>query len=110
MKTLSLEEIIPKLTELGLVNDGKPLSFSAFKKYAEAHPYGRRPYIYIIFVGVKNNRFGFYPPKCNKLMSLKIAYQYYIDLFSDMKQEWLDGNVCWGNCGLPLAYGKLRIS
>jgi hypothetical protein len=108
MNKLPFEQIIPKLTELGLVKDGNPVSFAAFKKIADAHPYGRRHYIYVIYVGTKENRFGFYPPRTNKVESVKIAYGYYLDLFSEMKQEWLDGNVKWGNCGISLMYSGLR--
>ena len=40
---------------------------------------------------------------------LKISYEYLLDTIqTEMKQEFLDGNIIWGNCGIPLAYGDLR--
>jgi hypothetical protein len=40
---------------------------------------------------------------------IQIAYEYLVDtITTKMKQEYLDENVQWGNCGIPLAYGNLR--
>jgi hypothetical protein len=40
---------------------------------------------------------------------LKIAYEYLVDtITTEMKQEFLDGNIQWGNCGYPLSYGDIR--
>ena len=109
MNKLPFDQVIPKLTELGLAKDGKPVSLAAFKKVADAHPYGRRPYIYAVYVGSKENKFGFYPPRRNKEESLKIAYEWYLELFTDKSFRWEFGSIAWGNCGIPLAYGKLRV-
>lgn len=109
MNKLPFDQVIPKLTELGLAKDGNPVSFAAFKKVADAHPYGRRPYIYAVYVGPKENKFGFYPPRRNKQESILIAYSYYVNLFNCEPISWVTSvTVSWGNCGIPLAYGKLR--
>ena len=106
------EHLIPKLTEIGLCFDGKPISFNRFKKDADVHCYGTGTNkIYVIYFGNKENRFGFYPPRTTKKESLEISYQYYLTLFGDIDfNEFLYENVCWGNCGVPISYGKLRIS
>lgn len=108
MNKLPFDQVIPKLTELGLAKDGKPVSFAAFKRIADAHPYGRRPYIYAVYVGPKENKFGFYPPRRNKQESLLIVYDFYLELFTDKSFRWEMEHIVWGNCGIPLAYGKLR--
>lgn len=101
-----------KLRLLGLITEqGKAVSFNKFKEYADAHLYGSKSNkIYIVYVGLsKENLFAFYPPRTNKAESLKIAYQYYVDTVeTEMMQEYLDGNVKWGNCGYPLSYSGLR--
>ena len=45
----------------------------------------------------------------SRVEMVKIAYEYLVDtITTEMKQEYLDENVQWGNCGIPLAYGNLR--
>jgi hypothetical protein len=101
-----------KLKDLGLITEtGEPISFAKFKKLADIHQYGsgqRR--LFIIFVrNSKENMFAFYPPTTNRPEMLKICYEYLLDTIqTEMKQEFLDGNVQWGNCGIPLAYGDVR--
>ncbi len=108
---LPVEQVNEKLAWLGLIMDGgKPLSFTGFKNRVDAHEYGRgRSKIYIVFVGhPRENLFAFYPPQTTKADSLRIAYEYYLDtVTTDMKQEYLDGNVMWGNKGYPISYGGI---
>ena len=110
MNKLPINQINVNLILLGLVTNGKAISFKAFKERADVHDYGRgRNKIYIIYVGSRDNMFAFYPPQTNKAESLKIAYQYFVDIATtDMKQEFIDENVMWGNCGIPLVYGGIR--
>ena len=103
--------LMVKIKQLGLITEkGEPISFAKFKKLVDIHQYGKgNSRLFIIFVGVKENKLGFYPPTCTKPEMLKIAYEYLVDtITTEMKQEYLDGNVQWGNCGIPLAYGNLR--
>lgn len=107
---LPVEQVNPKFEALGLLPNGKPVSFTKFKQYADAHEYGRgRNKMYIVFVGhPKENLFAFYPPQTTKADSLAIAYEYYLDtVTTTMKQEYLDENVMWGNRGYPLSYGRI---
>lgn len=107
---LPVEQIIPKLNEIGLVKDGQPVSLSQFKKFIDVHLYGRsaKSGRYVVYIGPKENRFGFYPPKTTKKETIEIAYEYYCELFTELKYPWMDGIVCWGNLGIPLTYSKLR--
>lgn len=107
---LPLEEVNGKFEALGLLPNGKPVSFNKFKEWADAHEYGRgKGKLYIVFVGhPRENLFAFYPPQGTKAECLKIAYEYYLDTTStEMKQEYLDENVMWGNKGYPISYGGI---
>lgn len=101
-----------KLKDLGLITEtGEPISFAKFKKLADIHRYGNgQRRLFIIFVGKpKENLFAFYPPTCTRPEMLKISYGYLLDTIqTEMKQEFLDCNVQWGNCGIPLGYGDVR--
>jgi hypothetical protein len=107
----NIDKINENFEALGLLVNGKPVSFSKFKERADAHAYTRRGVkpIYIVYVGSpRENLFAFYPPRTTKAISLKIAYEYFLDtVTTDMKQEYLDGNVAWGNSGYPLSYGRI---
>jgi hypothetical protein len=109
---IPMELINEKLKELGLVSEsGEAISFTQFKKIADIHEYGygkRR--LFIIYIRKsKDNIFAFYPPTCRRPEMLKISYEYLLDTIqTEMKQEFLDGNIQWGNCGIPLSYGDIR--
>lgn len=109
---LAVSRIDSKLAALGLVSNGKAITFTEFKKVGDVHQYGRgKNKLYVIYLGSpKENLFAFYPPQTTKKESLEIAYQYFIDIATtEMKQEYLDENVMWGNCGIPISYGSLRV-
>jgi hypothetical protein len=101
-----------KLIDMGLITDkGEPISFAKFKKLCDIHQYGRgQRRLFIIFIGQpKENLFAFYPPTCTRPEMLKIAYEYLVDtITTDIKQEFLDSNMQWGNCGYPLSYADVR--
>jgi len=112
---LPLDQVEGKLKELGLLVNDKPISYTKFKKeYADVHCYtgrlwGKRVKQYVIYVGTRENKFGFYPPLAPKEESLKMAYQYYLDTAtSDFKMDFTSGLVMWGNCGIPLTSRPLR--
>jgi hypothetical protein len=101
-----------KLKELGLITDsGNTISYSKFKKMVDVHQYGRgKRRLFIIFVGLpKENLIAFYPPTDLKEEMIKISYSYLVDTIeTEMKQEFLDGNIMWGDCGYPLSYSPIR--
>jgi hypothetical protein len=110
MAKLPVELVLHYMERIALVVNGKPISKAKFAQMADIHTYGRsRNGLKVLYFGLKDNKFAFYPPQTNKKESIDIAYGYYLDCFTDMKQEYLDGNVCWGNCGIPLSYGDLRV-
>ena len=103
-----------KLKDLGLITEkGEPISFAKFKQRVSIHQYGKgQRRLFIFFIGHPNNNLlAFYPPTTTRPEMLKIAYGYLIDtITTDMKQEYLDGNIMWGNCGYPLSYGDIRAN
>ena len=104
---LPVEQVLPKMTELELIKDGKPVSLNAFKKMADIHRYGRS--LRVIYVGTRDNKFGFYPQMgCTQKEALEDAYGYFMDCVSGYMSDWNCGNVCWGNCGIPISYSKMR--
>lgn len=106
--------LMEKIRELGLIDaNGKTIHYSKFKSLCDIHQYGRgKGRLFIIFVGnYRENMLAFYPPTTNKEDMLKISYSYLVDTIeTDMKQEFLDGNIMWGDCGIPLTYTKVRSS
>lgn len=109
---LPIDKINQKLKEIGLIDEkDKVVSLAQFKKMASVHQYGKgKQRLFIIFVGnPRNNMFAFYPPTETKPEMLKTAYSYLVDTATtELKQEYLDGNVLWGNCGYPLGYRSIR--
>ena len=45
----------------------------------------------------------------NKVENQNECYQYYIDILNGDYEPLDDEDVCFGNCGAPLRYEKLRI-
>lgn len=108
--TLSIKQIQSKLKKLGLISeDGKPLSYAAFKNRATISRFsGRRKYK-AVFVGQpKDNLFGFYTMYGTDPEVMKEAYDYFIQLVKGNSEPYDEGDVQWGNCGIPIAYGNLR--
>lgn len=109
---LSNEALMEKLKALGLIDEnGNAISFSKFKKLVDIHQLGiGRKRLFIFIIGnPKENLIGFYPPTDARPEMMKICYQYLVDtITTDIKQEYLDGNIQWGNCGIPIGYGDLR--
>ena len=109
---LSNEALMEKLKALGLIDEnGNAISFSKFKKLVDIHQLGiGRKRLFIFIIGnPKENLIGFYPPTDTRPEMMKICYQYLVDtITTDIKQEYLDGNIQWGNCGIPIGYGDLR--
>lgn len=110
---LSNEALMEKLKALSLIDEnGNPISFSKFKKLVDIHQLGiGRKRLFIFIIGnPKENLIGFYPPTDARPEMMKICYQYLVDtITTDIKQEYLDGNIQWGNCGIPIGYGDLRV-
>lgn len=107
----NFELVIPELQKrLALLLGDKKVSFAEFKRRADVHTYGLGlKAIKIVFIGTKNNRFGFYPMQGNMTESLKESYQLYVKLFEGDFEVIDSEDVQWGNCGIPISYSDLRV-
>lgn len=105
---LSLEQLHERLINLGLMDfNNKPLSYIGFKNRASVHKYGKVHKI--VFVGhPKDNLFGFYTKYGNNSVVLKEAYRMYFNLVKGSIEDYNNGDIQWGNKGIPLGYGNLR--
>lgn len=107
---LSLEQLHDKLKYLGLVDidNNEPLSYTGFKNRASVHPYDKK--YKIVFVGIpRKNLFGFYTMYGSDSAVMKEAYEMYVRLVKGDLTEYLDDDVQWGNGGIPLTYGRIRM-
>ena len=104
--------IMRHFQQIGLLtNDGKPLSKTAFIKLADIHTYGtgRNSINIWYFRNSKDVIYGFYPMQSSKKEQATECYKYYLDLISG-EMDCVDcGDVCFGNKGIPLQYGKLGV-
>jgi hypothetical protein len=90
------------------MNENIPLSYTGFKNRASIHKYNNK--YKIVFVGLpKKNLFGFYTMYGNDSKVMKEAYEMYFKLVKGDMRDYNDGDIQWGNCGIPLGYGGLRI-
>lgn len=95
--------------ELGLLKpDGSKISKTAFKELADIHG-GRRIKI-LYFHKTRDCIYGFYPDWTNAKDAVNQAYEWYLQTMFNNNYEYLDDkDICFGNCGLPLTFRKLRI-
>lgn len=105
---LSLEQLHNNLKDLGLmsIENNTPLSYTGFKNRASVHKYGDYK---VVFVGhPRQNLFGFYTMYGTDSQVLKEAYDMYWNLVKGDMEGYNEGDVQWGNCGIPISYGSLR--
>lgn len=106
---LSNEQLVDNLKYLGLVDlkTNKPVSYSGFKNRASVHRYGSQ--YKVVYVGhPKQNLFGFYTMYGNDSQVMKEAYEMFVSLVKGDMQGYNEGDVQWGNAGIPIGYGSLR--
>lgn len=111
------DRVMRDFKELGMLGaDNKPISRNKFNKLASVHTYGRGRKALKIYYFYKDTHvkiYGFYPSQGTKAENLQECYQWYLDIVSG-NVEPLDGrfnrDVVFGNSGIPLAYGDLRLS
>lgn len=106
---LSNEKLVDNLKLLGFVNleTNKPVSYTGFKNRASVHKYGNS--YKIVFIGhPKQNLFGFYTMYGNDASVMKEAYEMFVNIVKGNMDDYDNGNVQWGNAGIPLGYGNLR--
>lgn len=107
---------ISKLKELGVYDNTNEclVSLNRFKNdYADVHVYGRgRNKRFIVFVGhPKQNMFGCYiiTNITTKASAIREAYYMLNELLEGNKELLDDCYIQWGNSGVPLSYGSIRI-
>lgn len=104
--------VMKHFVSLGLVDEKlNPVSKAKFTKLADIHTYGRGKKAFKIWF-FRNSRdvmYGFYPMQGNKTDNANECYQYFTDIVSG-NVECLDTkDVQFGNCGVPISYGNLRV-
>lgn len=110
----TLDKVKDDFEAIGLLVDGKPISKTKFNQLSDVHKYGRGQSMLnvVYFNGENRLTYGFYPryKGDSKAISLKTAYSMYIDLLNGESNDFECGNIQFGNCGIPISYGDLRIS
>lgn len=96
-----------RLERLGLIVNGKPISFKEFKE--RCNVYGRGYINAYVYSHPKENMFAFYPHGTStKPQGLKKCYEMYVDLVNGDDRDVDAKRIVWGNCGLPLGGGYPR--
>lgn len=105
------DRMIRQFTDLGLIVNGQPVSKAKFTKLADIHTYGNghRAKKIWFFRNSRDVIWGFYPMQGNKTENAKECYQYFTDLVSGNMEPIDSEDVNFGNAGIPLTYGKLRV-
>ena len=89
------------------IDNNKPLSYSGFKNRASVHKYGKN--YKVVFVGhPRQNLFGFYVMWGADSNVMKEAYDLYVSLVKGDMTGYNEGDIQWGNCGIPISYSELR--
>lgn len=89
----------------------KAISFTAFGKHADIHTYGRgRNKMRILYF--RNSReciYGFYPCNYTKVNDIRESYNMFLDTVLGNSEHLDDKSIQFGNRGIPLQYGDLRV-
>ena len=106
------QKVINDWNLIGLLKDGKSISKSQFKKLADIHTYGRGKKSLNIwyFRNSIDIIYGFYPSQGNLKIQLEECYEWYLEMISGNLESIDNGDICFGNRGIPLCYGKLSIN
>lgn len=103
------ERVLSDFKAIGILTEkNKPISKSLFSNQADKHTYGKL--CIWIFRNSRERIYGFYPMQGTKKEQLAECYAWYLELVNGDLTSLVDEDVCFGNCGIPLQYGKLRVS
>ena len=106
------ERIMRDWKDLDLLKDnGKPLSKQIFEGKLDIHRYGNRRNPLKILL-VRNSRtlmYGFYPEQGTTRNNINECYKMYLKIISGDMEDVDIGDVQFGNYGIPIAYGNLRV-
>lgn len=106
------DRIMRDWERIGLIQNDKLISKTAFKKLANVHIYGKQTNnIRIIFFGIPNEcLYGFYPLYSeNKAKQLDAMYKWCIQVMDGYMGYFDQQNIQFGNRGIPIGYGDLRV-
>lgn len=105
------ERMLRQFESLGLIVGGKPISKTAFVKQADIHTYGRgnRGLKIWFFRNSRNIIWVFYPMQGAKAKNAIECYNWFLELIEGNMESIDSEDVCFGDAGIPLSYGKLRI-
>lgn len=98
--------------EIGLLKpNGSPISKNAFKNLADIHRYGygRKTLKVLAFRKTRDKIYAFYPDIINIEQTINECYRWYLETINGNTSFLDDKMICFGNCGMPLTYSKLKI-
>ncbi len=103
------ERVLSDFRAIGLLTDkNKPISKTLFANQADIHGYGKLNIW--IFRNSRELIYGFYPMQGTRKEQLAECYAWYLELVNGDLTSLENTDVCFGNCGIPLVYRKLRVS
>lgn len=108
----ALAKIVRDWVKIGLLTEnGEKISKTAFSKLADIHDYGigRNTVKVLYFRNSKDSIYGFYPELKSIKGCINKSYEWYLQTLNN-EYKFLDNDdICFGNCGVPLTYSKLKI-
>lgn len=105
------ERIIAQWSGMDLMKGDSPISKTAFKKLADVHEYvGRRQkYRIVLFRNCIDIMFGFYPMNGTKAEAMDECYEMYCSVVNGNMEPFDDGDIQFGNRGIPISYSDLGV-
>ena len=110
---LAYDRIMRDWERIGLIKKGKLVSKKAFNELASVHLYGKQTnnLRIILFGHPKECMYGFYPKyRENQAKQLLTMYEWCINVIGGDMNYFDFKYIQFGNSGVPLSYGNLRIS
>jgi len=105
------ERIMYHLSDGFLKPNDKPLSKKEFADKLDIHQYGRgknRLFILLLRNSI-NIMYGFYPTTDTRPKMIAEAYKWYTEIIEGNLNSFDDGDVQFGNRGIPIHYADLRV-
>ena len=109
----AIDRIKRDFVELGLLKSNLSIiSKNLFSTSADVHQYGskRSSSLHVWYFRISRDMiYGFYPSQGSRAKQLAECYQMYLETLEG-NMDYIDcGDICFGNCGIPISYGKLRV-
>ena len=107
------KRVLRDFKTLGILGKGNtPISKSLFTKLADIHTYGsgRKSLKIWFFRDSRDIIYGFYPTQGTKAEAQNECYSWYLEIIAGNMACLDERDLCFGNCGIPIAYGELRVN